>query len=711
MFSIADITLFNFSFGPSITAVGHVGPGLQAKSPEHIENLAIQWHDVGSGPLLFSLLSWHSEISHFSGRKRELEKLHNWAASGPKVWIKFLTGHGGTGKSRLAAEFARQLQGNNWAAGFVDLRKDTSFPMEREGTLLVIDYPEENIDGVKELLRELTWAQSASPLRVLLLTRQTHEKWDEIIDLCNAVNLVDTDDPIEIHGIDDPASAHRIYHTALERASEEYDTTPSPVSETALSDWLRLAPENHRALFLVAAAVYSAVHPNDEVVRYTGSDVIKELVRREVGRLQRIAEGQNLTDNLALARLLAMAAIADEITPKDIDTIAAESGLSFGFKSDDDVKRQLTLAGILSDGKLQAPKPDIVAAAFTVDVLGRDDDIAPELVWHALAGDIEGGLERIGRLCYDAEVTLGIKKPCISGWMAEAVKDNVDRCEFLKDPFWDTTLPIGWLPTAINIWRTLLNKEKDDEGRAHLLNNLSTGLDDIGDTAGALEAIKEAVDLYRKLAAASPARFELDLAMSLNNVSVFLSNTGDTAVALEVSKEASDLYRRLAATSPARFEPNLATSLNNLSAFLSDTGDTAGALEAIKEASDLYRKLAAASPARFEPYLASSLNNLSADLSATGDNAGAQEAIKEAVVIKRRLAAASPSRFESDLAVSCGAYGQLLILLEKYSDAAASFKEGADLIKPYAEKWPGSPNENFYKMLIEGYNRAMEMMK
>ncbi|NIV15064.1 MAG: hypothetical protein GWN62_28585, partial [Aliifodinibius sp.] len=47
--------------------------------------------------------------------------------------------------------------------------------------------------------------------------------------------------------------------------------------------------------------------------------------------------------------------------------------------------------------------------------------------------------------------------------------------------------------------------------------------------AGALDAIKEAVDIGRKLSEASPQRYLPDLASSLNNLSDRLSAVGDTA--------------------------------------------------------------------------------------------------------------------------------------------------------------------------------------
>ena len=42
-----------------------------------------------------------------------------------------------------------------------------------------------------------------------------------------------------------------------EEAAERLNTKPLPLSEEALEDWLLLAPENDRALFMLAAAVPS----------------------------------------------------------------------------------------------------------------------------------------------------------------------------------------------------------------------------------------------------------------------------------------------------------------------------------------------------------------------------------------------------------------------------------------------------------------------
>jgi len=709
MFSLASITLFSFNLGPSVTAIGKLGWTQGKVTEDQVKELSVPWQKLLPDQKLFSLLSWHTRISEFAGRDNEMDRLKEWSTSDHPVWVKFVVGEGGVGKSRLGAEFAETMQKENWAAGFGDLRNPHAFPMKEAGTLLIIDYPEEHVECVKELLKDLTNVSPDVRLRVLFLTRQTPDNWAEVISAANARNIVD------MHSVTlgrlDVQSAMTIYNTTVREAGTElqqYSTSglgPAPMPEEAMTAWLKLAPENDRALFIMAAAVHSAENPDREIVDFSGREVVKSLVEREVGRYQRMADGRKVKDQFALARLLAMAAIADELSVVDIKKIS-ESKLPVGFQPDADIRGQLMTAGLLIDGKVRAPTPDIVAAAFMVDVLGRRPEQAPGIVWAALKGDIDGGLERFGRLCYDAEIVLGINEPRLSDWLAEAVEGNFDRCSTLDDFFSKGNLALGWLKTAIAVWRTLLHHITEDAERARILNNLSVVLSDSGDTVGALATIQEAVEIDRRLAKANSASFEAGLALDLNNLSICLSATDDTTGALVAIQEAVKIHRRLAEANPARFEPDLAMSLNNLSLHLSDTGNTVGALAAIQEAEKIYRRLAGANPARFEPDLALSLNNLSNRLSDTGDRAGALAAIQEAVAIRRRLAEANPARFEPNLATSVGVLGDVFTAMQQYSNALEAYKEAAALIHPYAIKWPGSRHEKLLKDLEEDLRRA-----
>ncbi len=59
--------------------------------------------------------------------------------------------------------------------------------------------------------------------------------------------------------------------------------------------------------------------------------------------------------------------------------------------------------------------------------------------------------------------------------------------------------------------------------------------------------------------------------------------------------------------------------------------------------------------------------------------------------IRRRLAAASPARYEPDLAMSLGALGTHLREARKISEAKDAFREGVELVRRHAERFPEGP--------------------
>jgi tetratricopeptide (TPR) repeat protein len=169
--------------------------------------------------------------------------------------------------------------------------------------------------------------------------------------------------------------------------------------------------------------------------------------------------------------------------------------------------------------------------------------------------------------------------------MVEKNPDRVSELEWLAHR---SDLSAGTRALAIAIGRGKLSTTPlDDEERARILNNLSLHLADAGDGAAALAAIRDAVELDRRLAAASPARFEPELAQSLNNLSIRLAEAGEGAAALAAIEEAVAIRRIWAGIVPRRFRPLLARSLRNLARHLDAAGRRAAADVARSEAAGI----------------------------------------------------------------------------------------------------------------------------
>ena len=105
-----------------------------------------------------------------------------------------------------------------------------------------------------------------------------------------------------------------------------------------------------------------------------------------------------------------------------------------------------------------------------------------------------------------------------------------------------------------------------------------------------------------------------------------------------------------------------------------------------------------------------SLNNLSVNLSEKGDVDAALDASQEAVQIRRRLSSSNPSRYEPDLARSLGSQGVVLRAQGELALAVASFREGCELVRPYAKKYPGSPFEELLKTLTRHLETTEQMI-
>jgi hypothetical protein len=122
-----------------------------------------------------SLLRPDRQIVGFIDRP-ELARLREWCDTAEQPPVLLLTGAGGTGKTRLALQLAREREGHGWVCRAITPGEEASMiPAVRAVTsgsvLLVADYAETR-SGLAALLRAVS-ADSGGRLRVLLLARST----------------------------------------------------------------------------------------------------------------------------------------------------------------------------------------------------------------------------------------------------------------------------------------------------------------------------------------------------------------------------------------------------------------------------------------------------------------------------------------------------------------------------------------------------------
>ena len=122
-------------------------------------------------------------IVPFAGRDGDLDTVQAWCLDGAAPALRLITGAGGSGKTRLAAEACVRMAGQGWQAGFADPKAPggrAQLEFDRP-TLLVIDDADLNVPLLADLVRAVSyWPPGTPPVRLLLLARHTTGWWDTL---------------------------------------------------------------------------------------------------------------------------------------------------------------------------------------------------------------------------------------------------------------------------------------------------------------------------------------------------------------------------------------------------------------------------------------------------------------------------------------------------------------------------------------------------
>ena len=677
------------------------------------------------------LIKARTGIVPFTGRDK-LTEITDWANAQPgegreDLAVAVVTGVGGSGKTRLAAELCSNLEKNGWVAGFIPKTTELS---EAELTwltrveshlLLVLDYAEESHkEELTRLLRRLR--ERGAPTRVVLTARSAGA-WlddlleDDVLSGAMAQGLFRVELPRQAE------TSTRMAKKAAKRFAHHLGTPePADVGIPENSRWTTLDFVLHG--WLIASEVDTADLPSSRERLY------EDILRREIEYWQDEAKRQGMT-KVSEATLRTSAAALSLIGPR---TVPETTDVLSRLPDWSDINLRKTYAELLSTvladpGEAYVLRPDPVAEKLVVEVFvddGETLDVPEELLDKVLPPDplsdprlnettcppaitrraeahkaqSKHACEAITRCASqgDAPATqlahsaLRCRQHLWISGLEAALKQGGPFVTALEDALkGGMDIPAAEIADSIPLRHSYLrslavtattrDQEKDTTPteRAAYMNNLSLRLSEVGDREGALKAVREAFEIYRGLLEENETVANPDLAMALNNLSNRLAEVGDREGALEAARKAVEIRRGLAVGNPAAFNPDLATSLNNLSAMLSEVGDHGGALEVIREAVEIRRGLAEKNPGAFNPDLASSLNNLSGCLAGVGDCGGALEAVREAVGIYRGLAAGNAAAFSPDLASSLNNLSNCLSEVGDRGGALEAVREAVEI--------------------------------
>jgi len=606
--------------------------------------------DTSADAGVFGWLDWPVHLSDFVGRDKDVQELVLWARSGRGVRVRWLIGPGGAGKSRLAAEVAEKLRADGWQAGFVRADQGLIVPISCAGAFLVVDAPEEQAISLDRLLADMAALETAAeqPVRILMISRSGP---GDRLPASSPYARTTFDPPVRL---EDPlleGDAHIAFRSAQRRLSEvaaasrPADTltaAPVPVSRSRFVAWYQSDPSNRMPLGSLAAAVETTLNPDRTLEDISGAGAVLALVARERARLREIARQHGFSAE-GLPRLVAMAAVEG-----DLDHTAlrrwAEPSLALGLPPRPEIVERVRRTGLLVDGVLPAPGPDLCAAGLLVTTLAEAPDRAPDWLWAALGSQLAPTLSRLARLAEDAESRLDLRRPRLAGWLAAMVVGRPERCRRLDRQIGDRW-PATFTGVAVSVANTLALAATDDAERAPHYARLSEALIRHGDAEAALDAASRSLAAWRRLARTDPEAHAAGFADICHQRARALAGTSNWSGAAAAAAEAVSVRRGLAARQRSH-AASYAESLGLDALCRAMTGAAQAAMAVAQDAVALARCAPAEDGPTGRFRLAVSLDQLVRVCRLSGDHGAADAWLTEADALWQWLERDAPGRFQ-----------------------------------------------------------------
>ncbi|MDX3866847.1 tetratricopeptide repeat protein, partial [Streptomyces europaeiscabiei] len=693
------------------------------------------------------LLTARHQVVPFLPRP-ELAQLESWREDGtPGLSVRLMYAEGGSGKTRLAAEFAAHSATAGWAVALARHRSevasagggDQTLAVRAPGLVLVVDYAERwPLEDLITLVRQHQDA-ARDRLRILLLSRQAGNWWQSLKHQLAKLDVLNVN-ALRLEGLPETEGARaEMYTAARDRFTKEYKKTLAPSSkEYKRLDASRIGVPDDltdqvfgltltvhmRALVDVDAASRGKTPP-------TGSgqaSLSSYLLDREHDHWRSFhhqGSGPLRTPEQTMGRAVYVATLTGPLPPADAaaaltrtraaDTPAAGEQLAeeharcypptepalvldplYPDRLGEDYLA-LTMPGHEEEFGYHATDSWTITTPTALLAPAQVDGRPALYTRHAMLVMIEAGI-RWPHLTTQHLAPLLRRHPALALAAGGAALTRLADLDSLDITVLDairlhfptsrhTELDAGIAAITARLARHHLATTHDPAARAGIYENLSKRQSYAGLHDEALIAGQDAVKAWRDLTHTNPTH-QPDLARSLSNLGGELSAVGRREEALAAAEEAVGIRRGLAEGNPTAYNPALATSLSNLSAGLSAVGRRSQALAAAEEALEIRRGLAEGNPTAHLPDLATSLSNLSIGLWEAGRREEALAAAEEAVGIRRGLAEGNPTAHLPDLAAAMNNFGIGLWAVGRREEALAAAEEAVGIRRGLAEGNP-----------------------
>lgn len=667
------------------------------------------------------LLQADRETVPFHGRTGFMAELGAWRDAGDPVGVRLVHGPGGSGKSRLARQWADRCRSDGWtiwstqrtlsgqaSAGIAAAEGDLRISREDAGLLVVIDYADRwLVDHLIDLVRKLVSLNTSVgvPVRVLCLARSAAGWWVPISQRLDSEEQVD---------------AEATFLTPLDRETNRQALFTEATEQFASALGL---PDDHKASFVVppglsrdqgfstVLALHMAALTAVDAQR-RGQDpprrpaaISRYLLEREITYWQQLYEP---TDGSMIGRIRTRPATMGQATyvaalaqPRTLP-IAIQALRAAGV--DETLGSAGTLTELIDDHALIYPPragavlepvhPDLLAEDFIALVTPPVEQADETLDSAGSPGDGLSIAASLASWARDVVLVEGLLSdgPADRPWLASTITVLVE-------------ISHRWPHVAVGYLFPLLRRNPElvfgeaaatftritaiqgvDEQLIEVLEILDAHLPDGRhlDLAVGAAAIAERLFSHRLRLAADDAR----RAEIWGTLGYRLAEADRYQEALRATRRAVDLRRTLAASDPV-YRAELAMSLSNQGLMLREVGRLEESIAAAEEAVALRREIVAALPDKeFGDDLATSLNNMSTVLSDLARWEEALVAAQEATEIFRRLSDAHPGLVEDDLALALNTLAGQLWRFGRHRDALAASAEAVEINRRLTEAAP-----------------------
>ncbi|WP_158281165.1 tetratricopeptide repeat protein [Promicromonospora sp. AC04] len=643
-----------------------------------------------------SLLSPDRQVVPFQGRTDELQALVRWC-EGEGVPLRLVTGPGGVGKSRLAAELKELMARDGWecvavgeeqeATVLARVRSSTNRPV-----LLIVDYADTRHE-LDDLVRQV--AAEPAGVRVLLIARSAGEWWQRLKAGGPQVREMiqsaydGTDLPVRV---DTDVTDDQIVEDAAAAFAQQLGI---PAPEVRLSERGHGRILDLHAASLVAVLRAQPTQPGEAPLAVDVFDVLADLLEHEQRHWIGTAEHAGLLhgpDGLTvdlLRRIVAAVYLtppADE--PEAVALLArvdprAGTPRVLGWLRDLYPPRD-------TEHWIGTLQPDRLAELHLVTELTH----APALAG-VLLDDLDGRSARhaiavLARAVADHFSDQDVRDRALH-LLDHAITALPDDLELLQSVSAVIPYPSEVLTRSdLSLLHSILGliDPADTPARSWVLHDIGMRQYRLGRHTQAIQALTEAVDLRRQLAGDDQAGHSPQLAASLRYLGVVLSELGRAHDALSPTLEAVQIEQQLARTDRRNHLPHLARTLCDLGTRYHEAGLPDQAIAPLQESVTINEHLLVIEPERTRPHLARSLMNLAIAQNLLGHPDHALPAIRQTVEIRRILARENPDGDLVFLARALTELSSCLLNNQQPHDAIEPGQESVQIRRRLAEANP-----------------------